>query len=311
MDDFREVGEIAEALTGRWAADARAELSERTRRLAERHPLYAQLAPAAACLSSAARAIRVPPPVAPRRDGRPPCEASARRPAINVPRRSRLNSSLSRRRGRHGGGSLAALLVALLVAAPPALATDMRHQVPSSPAYDTDRADDTLNVTYEACIPAGGAQTLQLQVRSTNFSTPVTANFEVTTEEGQPAVTITPATVQLEADSEQEFEVTVTFSPPVAHRLPDPARSGLGRSGGGRRGRHARAAGLREPHAAGHRVVAGLALPPLPPCPGAHAGGEPRAFVPANGRSSASRCPTGPALRRRAAWCGPRARASP
>ena len=49
VDDFREVGRvIAEALTGRWDADARAELSERTRRLAERHPLYAQLAPAAA-----------------------------------------------------------------------------------------------------------------------------------------------------------------------------------------------------------------------------------------------------------------------
>lgn len=127
-----------------------------------------------------------------------------------------MNSSLSRRRGRHGGGSLAALLVALLVAAPPALATDMRYQVPSSPAYDSDRADDTLNVTYEACIPAGGAQTLQLQVRSTNFSDTGPANFEVTTEEGQPAVTITPATVQLGADSEQEFEVTVTFSAPVA-----------------------------------------------------------------------------------------------
>jgi glycine hydroxymethyltransferase len=47
VEDFREIGKvIAEALTGAFSDSARAELSERTRSLAERHPLYPQLAPA-------------------------------------------------------------------------------------------------------------------------------------------------------------------------------------------------------------------------------------------------------------------------
>jgi glycine hydroxymethyltransferase len=47
-DDFHEVGRvIAEALTGAWTDELQAELSERTRALAERHPLYPQLSPAA------------------------------------------------------------------------------------------------------------------------------------------------------------------------------------------------------------------------------------------------------------------------
>ena len=46
-DDFREVGSvIGEALTGDFSDDKRSELSERTRALAERYPLYPQLAPA-------------------------------------------------------------------------------------------------------------------------------------------------------------------------------------------------------------------------------------------------------------------------
>ena len=48
VEDFREVGRvIADALTGEWSADRRAELAERTRALAERHPLYSSLTPAA------------------------------------------------------------------------------------------------------------------------------------------------------------------------------------------------------------------------------------------------------------------------
>jgi glycine hydroxymethyltransferase len=44
-DDFREVGRIlGEALTGDFSDTARAELTERARALAERHPLYPQLA---------------------------------------------------------------------------------------------------------------------------------------------------------------------------------------------------------------------------------------------------------------------------
>jgi len=49
VDDFREIGGvIGEALTGDFSGAARAELCERTRALAERYPLYPQLAPAAA-----------------------------------------------------------------------------------------------------------------------------------------------------------------------------------------------------------------------------------------------------------------------
>jgi glycine hydroxymethyltransferase len=49
IDDFREVGRIiGEALTGDFSDAARAELTERARALAERHPLYPQLAPTAA-----------------------------------------------------------------------------------------------------------------------------------------------------------------------------------------------------------------------------------------------------------------------
>jgi glycine hydroxymethyltransferase len=45
-DDFREVGRVmAEALTGDFSDSAKAELTERTRSLADRHPLYPQLAP--------------------------------------------------------------------------------------------------------------------------------------------------------------------------------------------------------------------------------------------------------------------------
>ena len=47
-DDFREIGKvIADALSGDFSAAKKAELSERTRALAERYPLYPQLAPAA------------------------------------------------------------------------------------------------------------------------------------------------------------------------------------------------------------------------------------------------------------------------
>jgi glycine hydroxymethyltransferase len=46
-DDFREVGRvIGEALTGDFSEAKRTELSQRTRALAERYPLYPQLAPA-------------------------------------------------------------------------------------------------------------------------------------------------------------------------------------------------------------------------------------------------------------------------
>jgi glycine hydroxymethyltransferase len=46
-DDFREVGKlIGETLTGDFSDDKRSELSQRTRALAERYPLYPQLAPA-------------------------------------------------------------------------------------------------------------------------------------------------------------------------------------------------------------------------------------------------------------------------
>jgi glycine hydroxymethyltransferase len=49
VDDFREIGRvIGEALTGDFSESARAELSERTRALSERHPLYPQLAAPAA-----------------------------------------------------------------------------------------------------------------------------------------------------------------------------------------------------------------------------------------------------------------------
>jgi glycine hydroxymethyltransferase len=46
-DDFREVGRvIAETLTGDFSDEKRSELSQRTRALAERYPLYPQLSPA-------------------------------------------------------------------------------------------------------------------------------------------------------------------------------------------------------------------------------------------------------------------------
>jgi glycine hydroxymethyltransferase len=49
LDEFTEVGRtIAEALTGEWSDELRAELTERNRVLAERHPLYPQLTRAAA-----------------------------------------------------------------------------------------------------------------------------------------------------------------------------------------------------------------------------------------------------------------------
>jgi glycine hydroxymethyltransferase len=48
VDDFREVGRvIGEALTGDFGDADRTELKERTRALAERYPLYPQLAPTA------------------------------------------------------------------------------------------------------------------------------------------------------------------------------------------------------------------------------------------------------------------------
>jgi len=48
VEDFHEIGRIiGEALTGGFSESERAELSERTRALAERYPLYPQLSPAA------------------------------------------------------------------------------------------------------------------------------------------------------------------------------------------------------------------------------------------------------------------------
>ena len=47
-EDFREIGRVmAEALTGDFSDSTKAELTDRTRALAERYPLYPQLAPAA------------------------------------------------------------------------------------------------------------------------------------------------------------------------------------------------------------------------------------------------------------------------
>ena len=47
-DDFREVGRvIGEALSGEFSDSDKAELAERSRALAERHPLYPQLAESA------------------------------------------------------------------------------------------------------------------------------------------------------------------------------------------------------------------------------------------------------------------------
>jgi glycine hydroxymethyltransferase len=49
IDEFAEVGRIiAEALTADWSDGLRADLTERSRALADRHPLYPQLATAAA-----------------------------------------------------------------------------------------------------------------------------------------------------------------------------------------------------------------------------------------------------------------------
>jgi glycine hydroxymethyltransferase len=51
VDEFVEVGRImADALTGEWSDGLRADLSERTRALAERHPLYPQLQQQAAAV---------------------------------------------------------------------------------------------------------------------------------------------------------------------------------------------------------------------------------------------------------------------
>src|SRR4051794_16067865 len=48
-EEFTEIGRvIAETLTGDWSESLRTDLSDRTRSLAERHPLYPQLATAAA-----------------------------------------------------------------------------------------------------------------------------------------------------------------------------------------------------------------------------------------------------------------------
>jgi glycine hydroxymethyltransferase len=48
VEDFREVGRvIVAALTGGFSESERAELAERTRAVAERHPLYPQFSPAA------------------------------------------------------------------------------------------------------------------------------------------------------------------------------------------------------------------------------------------------------------------------
>jgi glycine hydroxymethyltransferase len=48
VDDFREIGKvIAEALTGEFSDAVKSDLGERTRALADRHPLYPQLSPAA------------------------------------------------------------------------------------------------------------------------------------------------------------------------------------------------------------------------------------------------------------------------
>jgi glycine hydroxymethyltransferase len=50
-DEFREIGRvIAEALTGDWNEALRSDLSERTRALADRHPLYPQLTAHAAAV---------------------------------------------------------------------------------------------------------------------------------------------------------------------------------------------------------------------------------------------------------------------
>ena len=114
-----------------------------------------------------------------------------------------------------GAGPVVVALLALLAAAPAALATNMRYEVPTSPAYSQESEDETRTIDYGGCLTAGEPQTVQVRVTSSIFSEASGATFQVSSEDGAaPAVTVSPATVQIEAESVQTFDVALTFTLP-------------------------------------------------------------------------------------------------
>ena len=112
-----------------------------------------------------------------------------------------------------GAGPVAVALLALLATAPAALATNIRYEVPTSPAYSQESEDETRTIDYGGCVAAGEAQTLQVRVTSSIFSEASPATFQVSSEEGvAPAVTVSPPTVQIAPESVQTFDVVVSFT---------------------------------------------------------------------------------------------------
>ena len=112
-----------------------------------------------------------------------------------------------------GAGPVAVAVLALLATAPAALATNIRYEVPTSPAYSQESEDETRTIDYGGCVAAGEAQTLQVRVTSSIFSEASPATFQVSSEEDvAPAVTVSPATVQIAPESVQTFDVVVSFT---------------------------------------------------------------------------------------------------
>ncbi len=200
-------------------------------------------------------------------------------------------STPSKRFVPRAAGVLAGAVAGLLVAAPAALATTIRYELPPSPAYEQKTEDKTLKVEYTACVPAGEVLTLQLHVTSRRFADTGPGNFVTTYEDGQqPSVTLTPAAVQITRESEQAYDVTLTFALPAesAERttfrvklVPASGQGVEGLSGGVR---------VRVPCVSAARVTAGPTGPVAPaPAP------QPPAVLPAFAES----CPAQGRLRMR------------
>lgn len=99
-----------------------------------------------------------------------------------------------------------------LATAPAAMAGTIRYDIAESPAYTIDNESGIVKVSYNGCVTAGERQTIGFTM-VTNASDDATVGFKVLREEGEdPISSFDPSSVTLVKNTEQTFNVVLTFT---------------------------------------------------------------------------------------------------
>jgi hypothetical protein len=115
-------------------------------------------------------------------------------------------------RRQRTGIALACTIAVFLAIAPTALAGTIAYDIAPSAAYTIDNEQGIAKVVYSGCVTAGARQTIAFAM-VTNASNDAAVDFKVIREEGEnPASTFDPATVTLNKNTEQTFQVVLSFT---------------------------------------------------------------------------------------------------